>query len=682
MKSHNLRRGLFRRPWLWAGLALILLAPAAYFWISTRGGAEYYGAPELLLPSDTACVATWRNFKTFLEQANQLEGIREMRQDEDLASLLLLTGTPWAGLEKKKNQAQYRLLSAMAKDFVNTWFGREVTLALLAPRSPQGGSGLLVIARTDIGFEENLAELAAQLYPELSLEEHPYRGHKIYRYNARKTRNAFSYCRFGKTVVVSLRSDDFGWLEELVDRKIGRSADGTVRPTLAARKPFLSAAAWQPGGTGLQAFLAPKPFIQAMRFLPSSSATGKLWQFWMDYLDEELKDTEWGALRLWLGQGLHVRSFWKSASRGADAIATNHHTGKPPDRQTGRPTDRPTGEPANRQTGEPANRQTGEPANWQTGEPANRQTGEPANRQTGEPANWQTGEPADRPTGEPANRPTGRLADRPTGEPANRQTGEPADRQTDRYMDGVLRLLPRESSVLLIVRSPYLADSLIRLRNRMAESPLSQKRLIAFEEKWRRITGLDFANDCLASLRGGTGAALTGLTGGALLPLPQAVAWWDCSDEKRAAELAARAGRHPAAASDSLLTLFSQCRVRAEGSRVIFSVNGPPPATAGQVTTATALSERDGSPSRLASLLNDAPVSSAPPVVCFAADLEKVSGQFRMIHAAAELWPKKIRKNFYKWETASAAAQHLSAIRLTVVSEEGGTEADLLISVH
>ena len=668
MKSHNLRRGLFRRPWLWAGLLLITLVVAGYFWITMRGGAEYYGAPELLLPSDTACVATWRNFKTFLEQANQLEGIREMRRDEDLASLLLLTGTPWAGLEKKKNQAQYRLLSAMARDFVNTWFGREVTLALLAPRSPQGRSGLLVVARTDIGFEENLAELAAQLYPELSLEEHPYRGHRIYRYNARKTRNAFSYCRFGKTVVVSLRSDDFGWLEELVDRKIGRGADGTVRPTLAGQKPFLSAAAWQPGGTGLQAFLAPKPFIQAMRFLPSSSAGGKLWRFWMDYLDEELKDTEWGALRLWLGQGLHVRSFWKSASRSADAAATNQHTGRPTDSQTGEPADRQTGEPANRQTGELPNRQTGRPANRRTGELANRQTGELPNRQTGEPANRQTGE----------------LPNRQTGEPASRQTGEPANRQTNRYMDGVLRMLPRESSVLLVVRSPRLADSLIRLRNRMAESPLSQKRLIAFEEKWRKVTGLDFANDCLASLQGGTGVALTGLAGGALLPLPQAVAWWDCVDEKRAAELAARAGRHPAAASDSLLSLFSRCRVRAEGPRVIFSVNGPPPETAERVTTAsaTALSERDGSPSRLASLVNDAPVSSAPPVVCLAADLEKVSGQFRMIHAAAALWSKKIRKSFYKWETGSAAAQHLSAIRLTVVSEEGGTEADLLISVH
>jgi hypothetical protein len=251
-------------------------------------------------------------------------------------------------------------------------------------------------------------------------------------------------------------------------------------------------------------------------------------------------------------------------------------------------------------------------------------------------------------------------------------------------MDGVLRMLPRESSVLLVVRSPRLADSLIRLRNRMAQSPLSRKRLIAFEEKWRKATGLDFANDCLASLHDGTGAALTGLAGGALLPLPQAVAWWDCSDEKRAADLAARAGRHPAAASDSLLSLFSQCRVRAEGPRVVFSVNASPPATAERVTTATAtaLSERDGSPSRLASLLNDAPVSSAPPIVCLAADLEKVSGQFRMIHAAAEFWSKKIRKSFYKWETASAAAQHLSAIRLTVVSEAGGTEADLLISVR
>ena len=246
-------------------------------------------------------------------------------------------------------------------------------------------------------------------------------------------------------------------------------------------------------------------------------------------------------------------------------------------------------------------------------------------------------------------------------------------------------MIPRDSSALLIVRSPRLADSLIRLRNRMAESPLSRNRLSAFEEGWRKVTGLDFAKDCLTSLQGGTGAALTGLSGGALLPLPRAVVWWDCADEKRAAELAARAGPQSAGGVDELVSVFAQCRARAEGSRVIFSVNSPPPGTSEveDKLTSMAPNESAGS-SRLAGLLKDAPaaLSGQAPVICLAVDFGKAFDQFRTVHLAAALWSKKIRDNFYKWETASAAAQHLSAMRWTVVADEGGTEADLLISVR
>jgi hypothetical protein len=289
-------------------------------------------------------VATWRNFSGFLQKVERLKAVERIRRDEELAALLL-SDPEWRELQRETDKAHYAILNRMARNFIETCFGREVTLALVPPPkgAPSARSGLLVVARTDAGLEENMAELVLHFYPELALESRPYRGHTIYRYSAEKTRRAFSYCRFGKTVVVSLRSADWHWLEEVIDRRIGKAdvggadvagADGDGAPVASmARDPaFLESANRRGTGDGLSVFIAPQYAIQALRSVPGKISRSPRWAFWFDYAAEKLSDTKWAALNLRLedgrrsggdvprgggdgprsvGCGLRAESFWR-----------------------------------------------------------------------------------------------------------------------------------------------------------------------------------------------------------------------------------------------------------------------------------------------------------------------------------------------------------------------------------
>ncbi|HUT25910.1 MAG TPA: hypothetical protein VM492_16365 [Sumerlaeia bacterium] len=324
---------LFRLCARGAGAATLgVLLVWAFAWIARRGGPEYFGTPEALLPPETGGVATWRNFSGFLQEVGRLKAVERIRRDEELAALLL-SDAKWRELQRETDKAHYAILNRAARNFIETCFGREVTLALVPPPKgdPSARSGLLVVARTDAGLEENLAELVLHFYPELALESRSYRGHRIYRYSAEKTRRAFSYCRFGKTVVVSLRSADWHWLEEVIDRKIGKAAvgggdgDGSRTASLARDPAFLDSANRRGTGDGLSVFVAPQYAIQALRSAPGKISRSPRWAFWLDYAAEKLSDTNWAALNLRLedgrrsggdgrrggGGGLRAESFWR-----------------------------------------------------------------------------------------------------------------------------------------------------------------------------------------------------------------------------------------------------------------------------------------------------------------------------------------------------------------------------------
>ncbi|MBN1867640.1 hypothetical protein JW916_10145 [Candidatus Sumerlaeota bacterium] len=304
-----------RRLAVFAVLFFALLA-AGVWWLSKRGGPDYFGQPESLLPSNTAVMASCRDLSGLLKEIESLGAVERLRRDEDLAALLL-SSAAWRRLQREKDKAYYGLMERMARDFVDTWFGREVTLAVLPPSASPGEprparSGLVVIARTDIGFEESLAELVAHYYPELSIEKREYRNRALYRYNAEKSRRAFAYCRFGRTVVVSLRSAEWRWLEEVVDRRLGTDSRGRPLPALTGESWFQGAIEWSRTERGLSVCIDPRTLAEAMRSFPGKSFQRPTWRFWIDYGEERLRSTEWGAVRVSLDRGLRLVSVWKN----------------------------------------------------------------------------------------------------------------------------------------------------------------------------------------------------------------------------------------------------------------------------------------------------------------------------------------------------------------------------------
>lgn len=316
------------------GLAGALLLGVLLFggriYLSWRVGPDYYGKPETLLPADTALMATWSNFSSFLTRLEGLHAMEQIRQDEKMATFLLADPT-WRKLEKDKNKAHYKILSTMASDFVDKWMGRELTFAIVPPAQSTPSddpttaptrSAMLLIARTNFGFEHNLAELVAQFYPELALEERVYRGQRIYRYNARKTRRAFTYCRFGRTVVMSLRSPAWGQLERVIDLKIDARSKTKMLASLAASPAFIEASKRFAPGDSLNAYASPRYLQPAMRALPSASAGSEGWDFWIDYFTDKTQRVDWGQISLSLAQGLRLDSFWKCTKiRPTQAVA-------------------------------------------------------------------------------------------------------------------------------------------------------------------------------------------------------------------------------------------------------------------------------------------------------------------------------------------------------------------------
>lgn len=315
----------------WRALLPILAGALLLFclfvwWLARRAGPDYLGAPETILPHGTAALASWPNFGSFLQRMGNLNAVREMQQDENIAALLL-TDPAWRKIQKEKDKARYKVLSAMAGDFVEKWLSQEVSLAIippeqraLEPSKARDQTGLIAIARTRIGFEENLAELVAHLYPDLALEKRLYRGHALYRFNAQRSRSAFSYCRFGNTIILSLRNPDWHWLEQIVDMKKGieAGAKGSLYSTvsLAANAEFREAKAKRPPTSdGLSAYLIPARISSALAAFPGDISEARNLGFWLRYLDPRLKQAQWGRIDLFLNQGLRMQSFWKSADK-------------------------------------------------------------------------------------------------------------------------------------------------------------------------------------------------------------------------------------------------------------------------------------------------------------------------------------------------------------------------------
>ncbi len=242
--------------------SILLLAFLIY--VNQRGGPDYTEELARLLPVDTPAYISLRNLNALWTRIESMQFARELGTSGAL-SRLLLSSKDWQRLQQKKHRFERRTTFRLGERFIKRWFGRHVVFALIpVPNTEQ--PGLLLLSKTHLGFEEKLAELVAQLYPGLKLRTEHYRGTLINLYDAEKAKHAFSYVRFGRTVVLSLRSNNTAYLKHVIDLKVENS-----RNTLSDSSKFQQAFAGMEKAEGLICYIIPQLCLRSLGAMPSGT---------------------------------------------------------------------------------------------------------------------------------------------------------------------------------------------------------------------------------------------------------------------------------------------------------------------------------------------------------------------------------------------------------------------------
>lgn len=196
-----------------APFIILVLCVLVYF--EWRRTAEYEGPLEGLLPSAPVAIANVRGLRDMLERV-EASRAADLQSNIDL-SALLLTDEDWREFQQDRDKPATRAKLAVARTFLKRCFGSDALVAI-APSESSERPGFLALTRSNIGFLDQVAELVAQLYPDLSLTTTSYRGVRVHQYAAEKSRHSFSFILIGHVVALSMRTPDTIYLHEIVDR--------------------------------------------------------------------------------------------------------------------------------------------------------------------------------------------------------------------------------------------------------------------------------------------------------------------------------------------------------------------------------------------------------------------------------------------------------------------------------
>lgn len=186
------------------------------FYIHQRGGKDFEEDFAHLAPIDTAMYTSANNIRGMMEFVSGLELNEQIANNETFASILM-SSKQWNDFTKQKEKFESASRIRVTREFIYKWFGERLSFFMYKSAAADF-TGLILITKADIGFEEKLAEFIAQIYPDLILRTSLYKGVKINLYSAKKQKNSFSYMRFGNVIVLSFQSDDLRYLEEIVDK--------------------------------------------------------------------------------------------------------------------------------------------------------------------------------------------------------------------------------------------------------------------------------------------------------------------------------------------------------------------------------------------------------------------------------------------------------------------------------
>lgn len=243
----------WRRRLLRAAAGLAALVALFCLWLYWRGGRTVERPLLALLPADTPVAVQIHRLQDLLA-AYDASPLADLIATDVEIGALLLSQEEFRAWRDAQAEAELKTHLSLGRDFLLAWAGRELTLAFI-PASGEAQHGLVLLTQADLGFRERLAELVAQLYPGARLETADHRGVPITTWRGKKPRNSLSFCRFGETVALSLRTDSRAYLEAIADAALAE--DPPEQPVFPPpRAPGLHA--WA-NAERLPAFLASMP---------------------------------------------------------------------------------------------------------------------------------------------------------------------------------------------------------------------------------------------------------------------------------------------------------------------------------------------------------------------------------------------------------------------------------------
>ena len=228
------------------------------FYIHFRGAPEYTEDIAKLLPQDTIIYLSVVDLAGLINEISELKICEELNKSEDFAAFLLKSDE-WKKIKKQKSKFEKATKIRLTREFFEKWFGQHLVVALMNIPE-QKTPGIVFVSRTKMGFEEKLAEFVAQIFPELFLQTSSYRGVTLNLYDAPKSTRSFSFMRFGRTVVLSIRSRNLDYLKRIIDQKELKNNN----ECLADNPEFKSAFEGMESNRGLVLFFHPDRLFSAI----------------------------------------------------------------------------------------------------------------------------------------------------------------------------------------------------------------------------------------------------------------------------------------------------------------------------------------------------------------------------------------------------------------------------------
>jgi hypothetical protein len=260
-------------------LFLAVSLPAAlYVYIQTRTGPDYTEHFARILPPETAAFVSLMDLTNLWNQTTSLKATGQILESDEL-STLLVSSRDIRKWKHELGEIQYQTRMNLGKELVLRWFGQDAALALMPPLSETAPPALCLMSKTRIGFEEKFAEFIALYYPDLQMDTRSYKGVDIRRYRGEKPRRSFCYIRFGRTVILSLRSPDSSSLEKMIDLKKDDSL-----PRLHKTKEFRHYLSTLKKKEGLSAFIQTRQMMAYLKASQKISDSGTLGK-WLPCLD-------------------------------------------------------------------------------------------------------------------------------------------------------------------------------------------------------------------------------------------------------------------------------------------------------------------------------------------------------------------------------------------------------------